>query len=245
MLALLPAFSNAAFINFYSITPNGTVGRMATTYNFGTITATAGVVTGTAKALTIANFSYPQPDELGIGVCGAADVGSLCSLAPPQQQLNLSSSLWDGNITEIDNLGDTELLTLTVNAGSQMTGQFLLGSLDANGTGDYEDGYVIVGSNTVRFARTASGAAVTSGSGTIVQAGPSYGPNVFLLTLTGFNPATTQVVFRAGGTTSSGTNNDYLVAAADVVSTQVVPIPAALWLFGSALGLLGFGRRAK
>ena len=245
---LLPVTANATMIAFYNATNPGTVGRLPTTYNFGTVTATAGQITsGVPKALTVANFSYPQPDELGLGVCGSVDGGSLCGLAGPLQQLNLSTSLWSGDITEIDNLGDNESLRLTVNAGSTFAGGFILGSLDANSaTNNYEDGVVTYGANTVRFARTAGGAAITAGVGSIVQAGPSFGSNVFLLTLGNFTPAITQVTFGAGGTSSSGTNNDYLVAAADVLGTTVetvVPVPAAVWLFGSTLGMLSVVRR--
>ena len=242
---LSPVVANATMIGFYSATNQGTVGRLPTTYNFGTVTASAAQSSpGVPTAITVGNFSYPKPDEIGLGVCGSADGGSLCGLGNPLQQLNLSSGLWDGNITEIDNLGNNETLTLTANAGNEFAGSFLLGSLDANDTtNNYEDGVVTYGANTVRFARTAGGAAITAGSGTIVQAGALFGANVFLLTLGNFSPAITQVTFGAGGTGASGTNNDYLVAGADVVITNVVPVPAAIWLFGSAVGVMGMMRR--
>ncbi len=238
-LCLAPATSNAALTNFYAFTNPGTVARLTPTYDFGSITAAAGQTTpGTVQSLTVSNFG----DDLGLGVCGSSDEGSLCTLGGDLQQLNLSTSQWTGDITEIDNAKDDEFLTLTANRGRTLTGQFLLGSLDSNGDGSFEDGYVSFGENTVRFTRTASGASITQGSATIEQAA-GYPSNVFLLTLTDLNQAITEVRFGAGGSTDSATNNDYLVAAA---YTGVVPLPGAAWLFGTGLaGVIARARRRK
>jgi hypothetical protein len=49
-------------------------------------------------------------------------------------------------------------------------------------------------------------------------------------------------------TCTQGGDNDYLVATATTINdgTSVVPIPAAAWLFGSALlGLAGVARRKQ
>ena len=111
-LCLAPAVSNAALTNFYAFTNPGTVGRLTPTYDFGSITATAGQNTpGAVQSLTVSNFG----DDLGLGVCGSSDEGSLCTLGGELQQLNLSRSQWAGDITEIDNAKDDEFLTLTAN----------------------------------------------------------------------------------------------------------------------------------
>jgi hypothetical protein len=226
--------ASAAMVNFNSITNQNTVGRLGTSFDFGTVTAVAGQSTnGTVKGLTVANFQYPQPNEVGLGVCSSTDGGSLCSMAPTA--LNRSTSLWDGTATEVDNLGANDKLTLNADAGYQFSGSFILGSLDNNGTMNQpEDGFVTYGSNTVRFTRTATGAQITSGNATITQAGSAYGSDVFLLVINDFNPILdTSVVFGAGGTGGSGNNNDFLITAADVVA---VPLPAAAWLLLSGLG---------
>jgi hypothetical protein len=250
----------AAMVTFNTITATNTVGRMASSYDFGTVIATAGqegaspsIITA-GKYLTVANFQYPAPDEVGVGVCGQSDTGSLCSTtisntgSSAAQQLGLNPSIWTGDITEIDNLGSKDVLSLSVKTGSQFTGQFIIGSLDNNagatGAG-LEDGWVAYGGKQVFFTRdsTPAGAHITSGNATIAQAGAGYGLNVFLLTITDFTPAIGQVVFHSGGTSSSGANNDYLVTAAEIVP---VPLPAALWLMLSGIGgLAATGRRRR
>ena len=91
----------------------------------------------------------------------------------------------------------------------------------------------------MKFTSTASGASITQGNATIEQ----ESDGTFLLTLTDFNQAITQVKFGAGSSTDSGTNNDYLVAAA---YTGVVPLPGAAWLFGAGLvGVIARARRRK
>jgi hypothetical protein len=246
MLAVC-GYADATMINFYMVTPNGTVGTLTDSHTFSSaITASAGEMdAATPKTLTVANFAYPHPDEVGLGVCSHSDTGSLCSSPPSTVKVGQNSSIWDGTVTEIDNLGMSDLLKLTATPGYQLTGMFILGSLDANGGTDYEDGYVTYGANTVRFSRSATGATITSGSATIAQAGSSFGADVFLLTITNFDRSIGSVTFGAGGTPTSGTNNDFLVAAADVSSVPV-PVPAALWLLSSGLaGLAGAARRRR
>jgi len=52
---------------------------------------------------------------------------------------------------------------------------------------------------------------------------------------------TTLNIFREGYTVDGASGTDYLNTF--TLSSSVVPVPAAVWLFGSALGLLGWGRR--
>jgi hypothetical protein len=235
-------------VDFYSITANNTVGRMATTYDFGQVTAVAGESDNfSPRFLTVANFQYPNPNDIGIGACGWTDTASVCATSingnNAVQQLGLPSSIWTGDTTEVDNLGAKDQLKLIVDAGYQFTGQFILGSLDDNnGSGGFEDGYVKYGGNTVHFTRTATGAVVDMGTATIGHAA-GFGPDVFLLTLGNFSPSITQVMFAAGSPgITTGTNNDYLVAAADVTP---VPLPAAGWLLLGGLGALGTAVRRR
>jgi hypothetical protein len=235
-------------VNFNTITANDTVGRMATAYDFGQVTAVAGESDSfSPRYLTVANFQYPNPEEVGIGVCGWTDTASVCATSingnSAVQQFGLPSSIWSGDTTEVDNLGAKDQLKLIVNAGYQFTGQFILGSLDDNnGSGGFEDGYVTYGANTVHFTRTATGAVVDMGTGTIGHAA-GFGADVFLLTLGNFSPSITQVMFAAGAPgNTTGTNNDYLVTAADVTP---VPLPAAGWLLLGGLGALRTALRRR
>lgn len=51
------------------------------------------------------------------------------------------------------------------------------------------------------------------------------------------------VRFAAGSNGGPGGTPEVLFLTADNLTVRVVPIPAAVWLFGSALGLLGWLRR--
>lgn len=235
----LPGIASADFINFYDITNPGTVGLLGNTQSFGggAITAVGSQANGNLNPLTVANFSYPEPNELGLGVCGKKEGVDLCGVTAGLDQ---ETSLWNGDITELDRLGNNERITLQANNGLAFDGTFLLASLEFKDSDNFDSGLVKVRNGATlttlaRFKRTSAGAWATGA--TIEQAGSEFGSNVFLLTLT--NPTNlTEVIFLAG-TGDSDNTKDYLVAGAGVV-----PIPAAAWLFGSALvGLAGLARR--
>jgi hypothetical protein len=241
--------ANAGFVNFYDSIASGKVQKVDSGSKvFGSITATTGDQNGSAP-MTIAHEGGSNPNELGIGVCGTNDTSTLCSKAEGTYDF---SGNWNGQGDEIDNLGDNEFVKLSA-AANVMTGTFLLGSFDNSMN---EAGYVeyLDGSGVTQFVTFqhdgGSGASIlagadTTGTASIAATGGSFGGNVFTLILTDFGASLAQMVtFRAGCYVSDcGTDNDYLVAAAEV---SQVPIPAALPLFLSALGGLGLiGWRRK
>ncbi len=68
------------------------------------------------------------------------------------------------------------------------------------------------------------------------------GGTLFILTSGGANPNSSQSVCDNSDCSSSG--SPVFLTSGNITGT-VVPVPAAVWLFGSALGLLGWLRRMK
>ena len=78
----------------------------------------------------------------------------------------------------------------------------------------------------------------TGGLGVISLEGKSDGNSVFTFANDGDRLPTSDGWVGRGWLNESGTN-DFLVTA------TLIPVPAAVWLFGSALGALGVWRRRK
>jgi hypothetical protein len=237
--------ANADFVNFYGSIDSGKVQKIDSGSKvFGPILATTGQTSAPSgsRPMTIAHQGGANPDELGIGVCGASDGGSLC---PQQEGIYNYSGNWSGDPgDELENLRDDEWVKLTSDA---MTGQFLLGSFDHQEAGNitWVDGGT---TRQVTFQHNLNDTASIIDYYNVALADLDisrvYG-NVFLLSIADFS-TDAMVTFMAGCGSeavncSVGSDNDYLVAGA-----SVVPIPAALPLFLSALGGLGLiGWRRK
>lgn len=234
LMGLAPV-SYAAFVNFNELTSAGTVQKVNSPIVVRGLQVTGGQQkpdnVNNPRPLTIANFG----DELGLGVCSTSDLssGTLCDSAN-SFDTEYGTGVWDGQIDELENMGKNEFILIKEIAGVDMTGQFRLGSFDGT-----EAGFVTYGKKRVTFIRGDGIIGDTAGGSTLVQ----DSGNVWILTLGGFDSSIRSVKFKAGcgnvSNASCGDDNDYLVAGA-----SVVPIPAAAWLFGSAmLGLVGIGRR--
>jgi hypothetical protein len=92
-----------------------------------------------------------------------------------------------------------------------------------------------------------------SGTSSVSTNAALIGPNQFALQYPGFSPS---LILRFANPLSSG-GTDSLVAGnswecmncnpvrfvTGGAAVEVVPVPAAVWLFGSALGILGWARR--
>jgi len=248
--AMAAGDARADFVNFNELTNAGTIGKFAnnTSVSTGGLTATSGQIGGGDTGLTVANFG----SEVGLGVCGTGDFGSntLCDSNEAVGVNKDPSGLWDGQLDEIDNqdgsstAGFSEFITISEDTAT-LTGKFKLGSFDGNSgnsIGTTESGYVTYngGADTVTF-NWFGGILVGDADLDLISG------NIWLLTLNDYDSSLgNSVTFFAGcgvGASGCGTDNDYLVAAADVA---VVPIPAALPLFLSALGGLGLiGWRRK
>lgn len=244
LMGLTPALY-ADDVNFYELTSQDTVKKFSksnvpVTYQGLEIKSGQGGVDSVDRPLTVAHFG----DELGLGVCGGGDDnavnGSLCA-SGSAFDTELGTGTWDGQLDELENDPNREYIRIS-EIDVQLTGEFKLGSFDGSEAGNitFTDGTT---NFSVTFQRDGAGGKIladnTGGVTTITQ----DSGNVFTLIIGNFDTSKiSQVVFRAGcgtGATDCGTDNDYLVASA-----SVVPIPAAAWLFGSAmLGLLGIGRR--
>ena len=198
------------------------------------------VVDPNTTALTAANYS----DERGLGVCSADESAGLCGETDGYYN---HVGIWDGEEAELDGMGSSEFILLTANNGTHFSGLFTLGSLDLNSSNTPEKGFLGVQSTDsegvvtiTKFVEFQPGAVTVLGGPIGLTASIAGTGGLWTLTLSSqFNAlGLTEVVFGANPE-SNGNRNDYLVRGA-----SVVPIPAAAWLFGSALvGLVGLGRR--
>ena len=234
----VPVTASANLVEFSSLTSVGTFQKTTGPVAIAGagLSVTGGVVgdNGMTQPLTIANDGG---NEIGFGVCGPGDIdtGPGANLCDSAFALDTEYGTWNGELDELENMTDNEYITITETTGV-LTGDFLLGSFDGS-----EAGTVTYGGNTVEFQRTGGASAIIHSSTLAGSSISLFGPaNVWLLSLAGFDAGISSVTFTAGCTAvGCGDNNDYLVAGA-----TVVPIPAAAWLFGSALlGIAGIARR--
>jgi hypothetical protein len=245
----LPGIASADFVNFASATGDGTVGI----FQSGSVDFGGGAITATPQPdgrLTVANYTV----ERGLGVCSSGESSLLCNNTKypnTQDWLDQGSSIWRGEIDELDTRGNNASIKLTANNGIIFDGIFRVGSLDNNGASTPSDADRETGTLS-----TSGGALIATFNTAGVDIAATYqpilgltgalnnldSPNIgyYEIVLTGFSQLNlSEVVFGAVATTNNANKQDYLVAGA-----SVVPIPAAAWLFGSALvGFIGLGRR--
>jgi len=140
-----------------------------------------------------------------------------------------------------------QIVDLSINTGTGLAtatsyacveGTFLMG-VGANGCGDYTLGVNFTDESTtvwsgLTVSQTIGGDDVAGTSGPRVISAYDFGS--VSVTGTGFNP---------GDLIKIGNGQPLGVAGlgGELMTFQVVPVPAAAWLFGSALGLLGWARR--
>ncbi len=149
-----------------------------------------------------------------------------------------SPSILNDNIVDLSintGTGTASATSYTCNEGT------FLGGVGANGCGDYTLGGNFIDESTTVW--TGTSVSQTIGGDDVAGAG---GPR--LISSYDFNTVT---LISGASTTAGGAvfsiGNGIPVGVAglggEAMQFQVVPVPAAAWLFGSALGLLGWARR--
>jgi hypothetical protein len=244
---LLPMTSHADFVSFAGSGPAGAT-LASNTATFGSITATA---TGNSTGQTFLTQRNAS-NERGLGVCSRTADNRCVGDSKP----NGGIEGWGGDQDELDNAGTdingptTTSETITLTTTSVWGGLFAVSSLDGNEGGVvkwFNSSNTLLGSVAFGTGFDANnGATISRATNPPTPWGGLTGTevNTYVLDLTGangWNPNAAEVVFSAGGEYGEKNGpNDYMVAGA-----SVVPIPAAVWLFGSALvGFVGLGRRA-
>ena len=112
------------------------------------------------------------------------------------------------------------------------------GLINANATFNYSDG---AWSTTV-----GTGVDVTTTSETCVETAGTPCAGLSADWITGTPSLSNVDVVEGGGTLTITRSEEFAIAgtlSGYIYEFAVVPVPAAVWLFGSALGLLGFARR--
>ncbi|MGB5830845.1 MAG: VPLPA-CTERM sorting domain-containing protein [Thiohalocapsa sp.] len=196
--------------------------NLGATKTYGPITA-AGFKYTPNTTYTAADLWQRQvPNDNGIGVCSEVTNAA-------------DGQCGNGDQNELSAMENDEVIRL--DAGGLDWTDLRVSSLDAGGTNDNETGVVY-------FSDDAH-ANLDALTGTVFDF-TNFGIEGSIWSAIGGVKTERYVFFRtdpnncgSGVIPNSSCNNDYLVKGA-----SVVPIPAAAWLFGSAmLGLVGMGRR--
>lgn len=215
------------------------------------------ILSGTANAVSVTLLYYNQSSGIGAISTLITDGSHISGIAAP----STAAFDWDGTtlsstglFTATSSLGgspfsptilsdqyvdlsiDTSTNTASATAYTCVEGTFL-GGVGANGCGGYNlGGNFIDESTTVWGPGTA--VAQTIGGDDVLTVGArtiSWTDQMSIFTLiSGVDGLTPGDVFSIGNGTAVGSPNGHAMVF------QVVPIPAAAWLFGSALGLLGW-----
>lgn len=154
-----------------------------------------------------------------------------------------SATILNDQITDLSiSTGGTPGGTAGATAYSCAEGTFLAG-VGANGCGGYTFGANYMDDSTTVWG---PGTAVsqTLGGDDVLTSGPRT-ISAFDLGFDGFSGVDGltpgDLVFIGNGIALGGTGPT--LGGGELMTFQVVPVPAAAWLFGSALGLLGWARR--
>jgi PEP-CTERM motif len=233
VVGIVPAVASAApiTINFGTDGPAGNT-NSSTFTDPGTGLIVTGYYLNSSNVWSAANLfrRNESPSDVGFGVCNPIE-GSSCG-----------TGSGGGDINELDNSGQRELIRLTLPAGYTWV-SVGVSSLDNNGgVGSPESGRLFADSDGV-----ASKTAGASGDTLITSFTGSSNPNL-QLTIPG-GDASSRYLFFEPFNPNGSTNNDFLINNAVIQAVSVggqsaVPEPATLMLLGSGLALAVRKRRA-
>lgn len=235
--------SRAATISFLSGPANaGNWGNSLVFASGGiSVTASAYAETGTESPSSSGWYLFQTAQiyrwSTGLGVCNRVE--------------GLASSTCANNEHEVDTVGRDDLLVFVFNQNVNLQ-SITVDPYDSSGS-DPNDRDI-----TYWVGNLASMPALTTRTFDTLSAMPTF-TEVFNSASSGFSPythsltGTGNVLLVSGDYTNRNCKNADVTANSEceaykirnltVTAATVIPVPAAVWLFGSALGLLGVARR--
>ncbi|MDH3514446.1 MAG: VPLPA-CTERM sorting domain-containing protein [Gammaproteobacteria bacterium] len=178
----------------------------------------------------------------GTTVATSTDIADYNNFVQTQAALNPSLTGTDMGVTYAA-IGSTSTVNATANAVVTAPVYLLDGTLVATGFSDFWDGAINVPINLDQFGNTLApinmwtgtynngNTAVTYDGGPLGTNAPGYGASY----------STTQWAYLGGAPAGAGRP---MYALSSEFTVSAVPVPAAMWLFGSGLlGLVGVARR--